>query len=253
MIKIIYKKLISEKKRIKINLFLKKVYGFFLYGTSYYCVCCEKYFRKFLKKGNGIEVRKNAVCPNCGSLERTRLLYLYLKNETVIFKNNPKILHIAPENCLKLFFKTNPNYFDIDLNSNFATYQMDITKISFEDSTFDFIICSHVLGHIYDELKAINELKRVLKSTGNLFILGLINPELEVTLEANLNESEKVKLEKYGEKDLFRLYGNDLKNRIENHFNTVEKIDYRKNFSSEEKNRFSLGNGKRELIFKCSL
>lgn len=230
---------------------IRKLKGLFLFGNSYYCVCCNHSFSKFLKKGNGIEFRNNAVCPCCGSLERTRLLYLYLKNETEIFNNEPKILHIAPEIALKKHFLKNSNYYDADINPNLAKHQMDITSINFEDNTFDFIICSHVLGNISDENKAINELYRVLKKNGIILVLSLIDPNLEVTLENKLISTEEEKLKTYGEKDLQRLYGNDLIHKLKKDYSQVIKIDYRTNFTKEEQRRFSLGNGKREMIFKC--
>jgi SAM-dependent methyltransferase len=194
IIKNIYRKIIPEKVRLFLINYKRKVIGLFLWGDSFYCVCCNHSFRKFLKKGNGIQFRDNAVCPNCGSLERTRLLYLYLKNETTIFSGNPKVLHVAPEESLKNYFSKNPNYIDVDLNPNLARYKMDITALDFKDEMFDFIICSHVLGHIPDDNKAIQELYRVLKNNGLLFILSLVDPNLEITLENKLICSEAEKL-----------------------------------------------------------
>lgn len=250
MIKQLYKKLISTSKRNQIHDSIRKLRGLFLIGTQFYCVCCEKSFRKFLSKGNTLELRKNAVCPNCGSLERTRLLYLYLKNETQIFHSQPFILHIAPEQTLKNKFLLNPNYYDADINPDLATHQLDITQTNFSDQTFDFIICSHVLGHIKNEKKAIDELYRILKFGGTLFTLTLIDLAVEHTFEDQNLISETQKLENYGEKDLQRLHGKDFIKRLTSQSVYVEQIDYRTQFTEDEKIKFSLGNGKRELIFK---
>lgn len=252
MIKQYYKKIVSERIRNKIYIIINKLKGILLFGNQFYCVCCNHSFRVFLKKGNGIVSRNNAQCPNCGSLERTRLLYYYLKNETSIFDINNKILHIAPENILKKKFNKNPNYYDADINPDLATYQMDITDIKVGDNTFDYIICSHVLGHVPDEKKALSELYRVLKKNGVLFILCLLDLNRETTYEDSRIETELEKLQNYGEKDLVRLYGNDIINRLSYENISIEKIDYRNNFSDIEKTRFALGNGSRELIFKCT-
>lgn len=202
-----------------------------------------------MKKGNEIVSRENAVCPSCGSLERTRLLYLYLKNETTIFENQPNILHFAPEEILKLKLVDNPNYVDVDLNPNLARTTMDITDIKFPDHQFDFIICSHVLGHVPDEKKALSEMLRVLKPRGKLFLLSLMNLENEKTLENPNLKTPSEKLLNYGESDLERLYGKDFIERIDTPSHVVEKIDYRLEFDEKLRIKMSLGDGSREIIY----
>ncbi len=249
MIKSIYQKIFSEKTRYNFHVSLRKLKAVFLSGSRYYCPCCEKSASRFLEKGNGIEVRGNAVCPHCGSLERTRLLYLFLKDKTNIFRDNPFILHFAPEDALKVHFAANPNYTDADLNPNLASHQMDITDIRFPDNHFDFIICSHVLGHVPNEQKALQELYRVLKSGGRLFLMSLMDPEAQLTLENPEYNTPEMKLRHYGEKDLERLYGNDFSERISAEGVTVERIDYRLQFSDSVRQRMALGNGRREVIY----
>lgn len=252
MIKTLYQKLLSERTRYRIHIILRKLKALFLQGESYHCPCCEKSFSRFLPKGNGLETRLNAVCPGCGSLERSRLLYLYLKNETRIFQDQPAILHFAPEDALKKFFKDHLNYIDADINPNLATHRVDITEIPFPDAYFDFIICSHVLGHIPDEQKAVSELYRVLRNGGTLFLLSLMDPQAAKTKEDETLKTPEQKLRAYGEKDLMRLYGNDLAERLQSPDVQIEIIDYRTRFSAEERQRFSLGDGKRELIYKIT-
>ncbi len=253
MIRSIYRQLFSEKLRLQLHISLRKLKALTLSGNNVYCPCCEQSFSKFLNKGNGLETRDNAICPNCGSLERTRLLYLYLKNETEIFQDSPYILHFAPEEVLKQKLLPNPNYIDADLNPNFARTQMDITDIKFPHNHFDYIICSHVLGHVPDEERAVTELYRVLKPSGTIFFLSLLNPDSAFTIEEpSRADSEEEKLKLYGEKDLQRLYGLDFSARVSRPEVKVERIDYRENFSSEERRKMSLGDGKREIIFKVS-
>ena len=252
MIKSLYQKIFSEKARYNFHVKLRKAKAFFLSGNNFYCPCCGKSARRFLEKGNGIEVRSNAVCPHCGSLERSRLLYLYLKDKTNIFLNDPSILHFAPEDALKVHFAANPNYTDADLNPNLASHQMDITDIRFQDNHFDYIICSHVLGHVPDEQKALKELYRVLKTGGNLFLMSLMDLDADQTLHDANYATPDQKLRNYGEKDLERLYGNDFAERIKAENVRIEKIDYRMNFSAEDRQKMALGDGRRELIFKVT-
>ena len=44
--------------------------------------------------------RRHATCPYCGSLERHRLLYLYLRQKTNLFRDKLSVLHFSPERGL---------------------------------------------------------------------------------------------------------------------------------------------------------
>lgn len=250
MIKIIYKRLVSEKTRINFIYTFNKIRALFYFGNKYYCNCCNKKFRKFLSKG--YTQRQNAKCPYCGSLERTRLLLLFLQNETEIFHKHLKVLHIAPEKCLyTIFNKLDIEYIDGDINPAFATYKIDITDIKYPDNYFDIIICSHVLGHIPDESMAISELSRVLSPNGMALILTLLNSDNKKTFEDPSIISNSERLLNYGEPDLCRLHGIDFKETLMKNGFEVTIIDYRKGLETQILNRYRLGDGKRELIFKC--
>lgn len=252
MIKHIYKKLLREKTRNNIREFLSRLLSPVYYGDKFYCNCCNKTFRKFLSKGN--VKRLNAQCPFCSSLERTRVLELYLNNELNIFESeNKRILHFAPEFALfrKLRKIKNVTYIDADLNPAYARNVIDITNIPFPEKYFDYIICSHVLGHVPDESLAIRELHRVLKTDGIALILSLLS-DAETTFEDNNIKTPDAKLKFYGEADLCRLYGKDFAKRLQANGFIVEEIDYRLHFSSEIQKKYSLGNGEREIIFKCT-
>jgi SAM-dependent methyltransferase len=250
MIKNIARKYISEKNRIRILEAVRKTRGLFLIGSKFYCVCCNKHFRRFLAHGN--IPRNNARCPNCGSLERTRLTFYYLQHETDIFDEGKRILHFAPESMLEKRLKSiENNYISADLNPALADMVVDITSIQFPSNYFDYIICSHVLGHVPDEKEAIDEMYRVLKPGGRAIVLTLLNPELNNTFEDNSKKKPEERLAAYGEPDLVRLHGADFKERLSRPIGSVNRIDYRKNFSEHDRDKFSLGNGEREIIFDC--
>lgn len=251
MLKLFYKKIFSEKIRIDIRIQLNKLIAPIYYGNKLKCNCCDKEFRTFLPKGN--IKRENAQCPYCGSLERTRLLHLYLKNETTIFKNHLRVLHFAPERCLyDIFKKLDIDYIDGDINPAYASKVIDATNIDYPDSYFDLIICSHVLGHIPDEKKALREINRVMKKNGTALIQTLINRSSEKTFEDPKISSAKDRLSIYGEVDLVRLHGLDFSTRLELQGFQVESIDYRQNVSQSQRESSSLGDGNREMIFKCT-
>ena len=252
MIKHIYKKLLTEKTRNNIKELLKISLSPMYYGDKFYCNCCNKTFRKFLTKGN--VKRLNAQCPFCSSLERTRVLELYINKELNIYKSeNIKILHFAPELALfrKLRQIKNVMYIDADLNQAYARNVIDITNIPFSEKYFDYIICSHVLGHVPDEQLAIKELHRVLKTDGIALILSLIS-NADKTLEDDNVKTPEARLKLYGEADLCRLHGKDFDKRLQSNGFIVEAIDYRLHFSIEIQKKYALGNGEREIIYKCT-
>ncbi len=251
LLKEAYKLIIPEKIRIEIIYLTNKIRSLFLRGNKFYCNYCQKGFRKFLPKGN--IKRKNAMCPNCMSLERTRLLLEYLKNETEIFSKELKVLHFAPERCLfKLLKKEKLEYIDGDINPLLARNVIDITNIKHLNNYFDIIICSHVLGHIPDEKRAVNELKRVLSPGGELIIMSLINFGLEKTYENSNIKTAGERLNHYGEPDLERLYGRDIISRLQESGLNVEQIDYREKVDKNLIVKLNLGDGCREMIYKCT-
>ena len=192
------------------------------------------------------------MCPNCMSLERTRVLMEYLKNETEVFKKYLKVLHFAPEKCLfDQLKKQNIEYIDGDINPVLARNVIDITDIPYSENYFDIIICSHVLGHVPDEKKALAEIKRVLADKGKAIIMSLIDLEKEETFESSQIKTAQERLENYGEPDLERLYGKDFAQRLESAGFIVEEIDYRNYIDIDYRNKLSVGDGYREMIFKC--
>ena len=166
-----------------------KVLGLFYRGQDVTCPVCGKSFRKFLPYGR-INPRENALCPNCLSLERHRLMWLYLKERTGFFKNGLHVLHIAPEACfIKRFEKIHgEKYITADIESPLAKVKMDIHQIPFEQNTFDVVLCNHVLEHVKDDIKAMNEIQRVLKPQGFAILqVPFFNPVPDATFEDSIH------------------------------------------------------------------
>ncbi|KAA6301880.1 MAG: putative methyltransferase YcgJ [Candidatus Ordinivivax streblomastigis] len=254
MLKRIYQQLFPEKRRINNRLLWNRLTSVFYLGKTYHCNCCNNSFRIFKSKGNTLTKRKNAECPYCGSLERTRNLLLYIENETCILTGKVRLLHFAPEWALVPVLKKAEKleYITADLNPNLADYPMDITNIPFPDESFDYIICMHVLGHVPDEKKAVDELFRVLKSDGVALIATIIDRENPHTFETEDADTPEKRLSYYSEPDLLRLHGTDFDQRLMKSGFRVEVIDYPSQSGEKIKQKYSLGDGKRELIFKCT-
>jgi hypothetical protein len=193
-----------------------KVLAVFYRGNNVTCPVCERSFKKFLPYGR-IKPRENALCPNCLSLERHRLMWLYLKEKTPFFDSSLHVLHIAPESCfIKRFEKIHgQNYITADIESPLAKVKMDIHNIPFKQNTFDVVLCNHVLEHVADDIKAMNEIYRVLKPGGFAILqVPFFNPIPEKTFEdatiTDKREREKI----FGQDDHVRKYGTDYPERI---------------------------------------
>jgi SAM-dependent methyltransferase len=167
---------------------------------------------------------------------------------------NPKrVLHFAPEPCLSRNIRRlqNIRYIDADINPATAKHVMDITRIPFRDNSFDLIICSHVLGHVPDDAKAISELVRVLRRRGIALVMTVLDPRSPTTIEDARITTAADRLTRYGEPDLCRLYGRDFAQRLERGGFQVHTIDYRRALGPRITSKYCLGNGDRELIFRC--
>lgn len=179
-----------------------------------HCPCCNGNFPRFI--AGGPSLRPNAYCPRCGSLERHRLLCLYLKEKTNFFTKKLKVLHVAPEKILQDIFRGLPNldYVSADIASPLAMIKMDITDIPFDDNVFDVIICSHVLEHIPDDRKAMRELRRVLKSDGWSILQVPIDLNRAETYEDPTITDPAERQRLFGQDDHVRWYGRDYLARL---------------------------------------
>ena len=134
---------------------------------KYICPICN-YKGPFMDKNN----RHHAKCPNCGELERARMAMLVVNEIYDDHKaSQTDVLHISPENFLrKIFKKKYKSYISSDLYRKDVDHQFDIEEIPYPDNSFDLVFASHVLEYVKNDKKAINEIKRVLRSGGLAFL-----------------------------------------------------------------------------------
>lgn len=193
-----------------------KVVGVFYKGDTVQCPICEKGYRQFLPYGR-INPRPNALCPNCLSLERHRLIWLYLKEQTNFFSKKLDVLHIAPEPCfMKRFEKQHgEKYITADIESPLAKVKMDIHQIPFPDNHFDAVLCNHVLEHVADDIKAMSEIHRVLKPGGwAIMQVPFFSPIPETTYEDTSITNPRDREKAFGQDDHVRMFGKDYAQRI---------------------------------------
>lgn len=237
---------------IKASYLAKPFIAFYLKGDTFTDPIDGNSFRKFLPYGYSKQ-RKNALSPSTLSLERHRLMWLFLKNETSFFTSNKKLktLHIAPEQCFLKIFKTQKNldYITSDLESPIADIKADICNLPFQDNSFDVIFCNHVLEHIPNDTKAMQELFRVLKKGG----FGIFQIPQDISREKTFEDAsitDKIERTKiFGQYDHVRVYGRDYFNKLRSVGFAVDEIDYTKKMAAKELERFCLM--KNEILPVC--
>ncbi|TYA56651.1 class I SAM-dependent methyltransferase [Formosa maritima] len=228
-------------------------------GNAVECPICHSQFKIF--KSYGVVERENAECLKCGSLERHRLLWKYLNEKLNFFEGNKpiKVLHFAPE---RIFFNefiksNNINYIPCDLYPEYFNYneqvqieKVDITSIPYEDNSFDFILCNHVLEHIPNDKLAMTELFRVMKPGGFGILQVPLDPNLINTYEDFTIITPEAKEVAFGQHDHVRVYGLDYKQRLENVGFKVCVDDFAQTLTKES--CFKYGLIESEMIYKCS-
>ncbi|MDX1365338.1 MAG: methyltransferase domain-containing protein [Arenibacter latericius] len=214
-------------------------------GNRYTDPIDGKTFRKFLPYGYE-STRENVLSPSTLSLERHRLLWLYLKNETDFFDKRLKVLHFAPEQAFfKRFRKLeNLDYTTTDLDSPLADITADICDLPFQDNTYDVILCNHVLEHIQDDTQAMKELYRILKPGGwGIFQIPQDLNRAE-TFEDNTIIDRKERAKIFGQYDHVRIYGRDYFDKLRSIGFKVTEVDYTNTkLSPEEVERYRLAPG----------
>jgi SAM-dependent methyltransferase len=226
-----------------------KVLGLFYAGNTVECPVCNKHYKKFLPYGR-INPRPNALCPNCLSLERHRLIWLYLKEKTNFFSEKLNVLHIAPEACFIPRFEKQhgDGYITADIESPLAKVKMDIHQIPFGENKFDAVLCNHVLEHVQDDIKAMTEINRVLKPGGFAimqvpFFFPLPDKTFEDFSITDSREREKM----FGQDDHVRKYGNDYPDRIRR--SGMQAIEDQFVNQKSESERIHFGLAKGEIIY----
>jgi len=235
---------------IRLSYVIRPILAFVLKGNNFTDPIDGRSFKSFLPYGYGKQ-RNNVLSPSTLSLERHRLLWLYLKNETDFFSTEKKVLHFAPEQCFLKRFKNlkNLDYTTTDLLSPIADVKADICDLPFKDDEFDVIFCNHVLEHIPDDTKAMQELYRVMKVGGMGVFQIPQDLNRDKTFEDNTITDKKERAEIFGQYDHVRVYGRDYFDKLRSGGFKVDAVDYTSNLSEADIKTFCLAKG--ELIPVC--
>jgi predicted SAM-dependent methyltransferase len=238
---------------MKLKSAIKKVLNTIYYTninpkSGYICPVCNTKSRKFIPYSRN--KKQNARCPKCKSLDRHRLLWLFLKDNPELFSINMKLLHFAPEPCLEKEFKKMKDiiYITADIDPDAALIATDITNICFKENYFDAIICNHILEHINDDKTAMQEIYRILKPDGWAILMVPIDTARDKTYENSLITSPSDRLEHFEQEDHVRIYGQDYTNRLYNAGFTVHVIDQASKLHEKQKEIYKI---QQEEIYFC--
>ncbi|WP_081346601.1 class I SAM-dependent methyltransferase [Nitrosospira multiformis] len=153
------------------------------------------------------------ACTNCGASDRERLYALWIDQqiEKNFFPKSTHTIHIAPEAVLSGKLKSLDlfDYKTADLLMGAVDYKVDMMNMPFDDESFDFFICSHVLEHVENDSQAIKELYRITKPGGCGILMAPIIVGLEKTVEDPSVKDEAGRWRLYGQNDHVRLYAHD--------------------------------------------
>jgi SAM-dependent methyltransferase len=220
-----------------------------------YCIGCSNHVGRFLPYRRGSRGRPalmraldmvgsdvdNFCCPRCGAHDRERHLLLYLRASALQTKfESSTVLHFAPEPVLaRRIAETKPSqYVKCDLHPQSRDLvKVDMLDIPFGAETFDFLIANHVLEHVDDDLRALREIRRVLKIGGHAILQTPYSAKLMRTWQDPGIADERARLEAFGQEDHVRLYGSDiferfcstgLLSKVRNHTELLADVDVEK-------------------------
>ena len=220
------------------------VMGLAYRGRGRECPVCGSHYRRFMPYGY-VTSREDALCPHCLSLERHRMIWLWLKESSNLFEGYPRLLHIAPEVSLMRHFKrhyrNNKNYITADLESPLADLHFDVQNIPLGDESVDIIICNHLLEHVEDDRRAMAELYRILKRGGWGIMLVPEERGRATTFEDDTITDPEERTRIFGQYDHRRIYGRDYDERLAAVGFRVERIAYTEQLSSEQRQRYAIG------------
>src|SRR5688572_4946342 len=192
----------------------RRIAGLGVMGNNVLCACCGRAFRRFLPFGR--PSRPNAMCPHCGSLERHRLLWLYLQRSGKLHARPISVLHTAPEPAIAERLRSFPNIrlVSTDLSDDDVSVRCDLETMPFRAGAFDGIICSHVLEHVSNDIAAMRELRRTLAPGGWALISVPLHETRATTDEDPSITDPNERFRRFGQRDHVRRYGMDFFDRL---------------------------------------
>jgi len=203
-----------------------------------------------------MKIRPFGYCPRCNSKARQRRLWLFLEENTNLFADHLRLLHIAPNYCFSRRFLRMPNLEYIQGEYRDRLYgtlrhqspKMGLTALPFDSNSFDAIICQHVLEHIQPDREVMKELFRVLRPGGWAVISSPIRWDQETYEDPTIIDPDE-RQRAFGERIHVRIYGHDLKDRLEE-AGFIVQVDFGKDVERVTREKYGLLED--EDLFHCT-
>lgn len=222
---------------------LRRAYGHpLLYqGRRLECPVCGGRFRR-MRHGRG---RRDVQCPRCGSYERGRALWLFLREESGLADGGGRVLHFAPEPGVAAALRALPgiDYLSADLAPGAAMEVADITAIPHPDGSFDAVVCSHVLEHVPDDRRAMSEVFRVLRPGGAAYFMQPVDFERAATYEDASIVDPAERERAFNQFNHVRVYGRDVAARLQQAGFDVAERRYTEELDPAMRARYALQDG----------
>lgn len=127
---------------------------------------------------------------------------------------------------------------------------MELEELTFGDDKFDYIISIHVLEHVLDDQKALNEIYRVLKPGGTALIMLPINEYLEKTIDQpDIINTLDLQKKYYKDEKHLRYYGKDIEEKIIESGLIIKNKDYLKQLSNKVRKTHRI---LPDLLYECT-
>jgi SAM-dependent methyltransferase len=195
-----------------------------------------------MRHGRG---RRDVQCPRCGSYERVRALWLFLRDQTNLSEGNHRVLHFAPEPSIAAVIEALPgvDYISADIAPGVAMEVVDITAIPPALGSFDIVICSHVLEHVHEDRQAMAEVFRVLSPGGTAYFMQPVNFERAETYEDPAIVAPEERVRAFGQYNHVRVYGRDIRERLGSAGFELSERRYTEELDPADRARYALQDG----------
>ncbi len=188
---------------------------------EYYREMSERHGFKYFGTGE-MTASETYACAQCGASDRERLYAHWLQRsvDQGMLPRSISVMHFAPEAMLEKYLRhvrLFDNYSTADLMMDGVDHRgVDLMQLPFSDGSVDFFICSHVLEHVADDSRALQELWRITKPGGAGLVMAPIALGLTTTIEDPTETSPAIRWARFGQDDHVRLYAHaDYVARIE--------------------------------------
>jgi SAM-dependent methyltransferase len=148
------------------------------------------------------------ACRGCGASDRDRLIWLYLQAHLPAEPDGTRMLEIAPAPALRSWLRARlgAGYRSGDLFMPGVDDRVDLCAMDYPGGSFDWLLCSHVLEHVPDDVQAMREIRRVLRPEGRAVLLVPISQVADAIDEDPGLTDPQARLARFGQDDHVRLY-----------------------------------------------